>query len=364
MRRHAWRQPSRAPAKPGRGDSIKSFGRFGFTYWVVNFLLAGHQRRLFVYHALESVRGTRERVEHFRVFSFEGRLAGSEILGGPLCLVEKFPGFVLHHLPTSDERSQVLLQETQASEGSGSTPPKSPTYLSLLDRCLVRPMLLLQDLQVLFTQELFHFRFLQFDVYFLRSVIHWCTAHLLLDGSFDQILKPKLRNSISDSRSFLQINSQSSTINGRCSRVVTGSYFRNFLTWPNAIIFFCGSLVELRKKFENTSFSVYRRGVSIITKGQFSIYFGQNRKFYWLCRRFPWLFLTDYILLTFLTCDIPVLINGFFDKLLFWNCDFLIKRRELTLEMHRPLRTIKARQTLCGISKENREPVFCTYPVF
>jgi len=76
--------------------------------------------------------------------------------------------------------------------------------------------------------------------------------------------------------------------------------------------FFCGSPVELRKKFENTSVSVYRRGVSITTKGQFIIYFGQNNFFYWLCRRFLWhflTFLTDYsftdFLLTFLTCDIP-----------------------------------------------------------
>ena len=77
-------------------------------------------------------------------------------------------------------------------------------------------------------------------------------------------------------------------------------------------IFFCGSLVELRKKFANTRVSVYQRGVSITTKWQLVIYIGQNRKIYWLCRRFPWLiltFLTDNFFneffLTFLTCDIP-----------------------------------------------------------
>ena len=41
--------------------------------------------------------------------------------------------------------------------------------------------------------------------------------------------------------------------------------------------FFCGSPVELRKKFENTNVSVYRRGgVSVTTKGQFLEYLGQN----------------------------------------------------------------------------------------
>ena len=75
-------------------------------------------------------------------------------------------------------------------------------------------------------------------------------------------------------------------------RVVTRTYFRNFLiysrfSWPNAIIFFCGSPVELRKKFENSSVSVYRRGVSITTKGQFLMYLGQNRKFYWFAGVFP-----------------------------------------------------------------------------
>jgi len=40
--------------------------------------------------------------------------------------------------------------------------------------------------------------------------------------------------------------------------------------------FSCGRLVELRNKFENTSIFVYRRGVSITTKGQFLIYLGQR----------------------------------------------------------------------------------------
>jgi len=35
--------------------------------------------------------------------------------------------------------------------------------------------------------------------------------------------------------------------------------------------------------------SVCRRGVSITAKRQFLIHFGQNKKFHWLCSRFPWL---------------------------------------------------------------------------
>jgi len=96
------------------------------------------------------------------------------------------------------------------------------------------------------------------------------------------------------------------------SRVVTRS---SEFSWPNAIIFSALRPSSTEKKFENTSVSVYLRGVSITTKGQFLMYLhlGRYRKFYWLCRRFPWLlltfltdnFFTDYFL-TFLTCDIAV----------------------------------------------------------
>jgi len=124
--------------------------------------------------------------------------------------------------------------------------------------------------------------------------------------------QPRPRNEKDDPLSFSPFSKPLNIPNFKTQirhRVVTRSYFRNFLIFPWLFLtkfdkFFRGPPVELRKKFENTSVSVYRRcGVSITTKGQFLIYLGQNRKFYWFCRRFPRLFLTfhtDYFfLLTF-----------------------------------------------------------------
>jgi len=87
--------------------------------------------------------------------------------------------------------------------------------------------------------------------------------------------------------------------------------FEISLLFPGQIrsFFFCGPPADLWKVFENTSVSIYRRGVLITTEGQLLIYLGQNRKFHWLCTHFHWLFLTNVyftdLYLTFLTCDIP-----------------------------------------------------------
>jgi len=89
-------------------------------------------------------------------------------------------------------------------------------------------------------------------------------------------------------------------------RVVTRSYFLNFLTFPDQCDLFSAAPVELRKKFENTSVFVYRRGVSITTKGKSLVYLGKNRKFYWLCRRFPWLSWQAIFLLAFFWLSWPV----------------------------------------------------------
>ena len=63
-------------------------------------------------------------------------------------------------------------------------------------------------------------------------------------------------------------------------------------SWPNAIIFFLRFARRAPIFFENnTSVSIYRRVVSITTKGQFLMYLGRNIKIYWL-RASPQLFLT------------------------------------------------------------------------